>query len=52
MPKTIAKGIELDAAENAAVNEFVAVLDEQQFDPKPLLLSLQRAGIYLHEHVE
>jgi len=30
---------ELDAAENAAVNEFVAILGEQQFEPKPLLLS-------------
>ena len=28
----------LDDAENAAVNEFVTILDEQQFEPKPLLL--------------
>jgi hypothetical protein len=38
MLKTIAKGLELDCTENAAVNEFVAILDEQQFQPKPLLL--------------
>jgi len=30
---------ELDAAENAAVNEFVSILDEQEFEPKPVLLS-------------
>lgn len=38
MLKLIAKRIELDAAEDEAVNEFVTVLEEQQFQPKPLLL--------------
>lgn len=38
MLKAIPKGLGLDAAENAAVNEFVAVLEEEQFEPKPLLL--------------
>jgi hypothetical protein len=39
MLKTISSVSELDAVENAAVNEFVAILDDQQFYPKPLLLS-------------
>lgn len=39
MLKTTVNVSELDAAENTAVNEFVAILNEQQFEPKPLLLS-------------
>ncbi len=31
--------VNLDDAENAAVNEFLTILDEQRFEPKPLLLS-------------
>lgn len=30
---------ELDDVENAAVNEFLTILDEQRVEPKPLLLS-------------
>lgn len=31
--------VKLDDAEKAGLNEFLSILDEQQFSPKPLLLS-------------
>ena len=31
--------VKLDEAENAALNEFLTILDEQQVPPTPLLLS-------------
>jgi hypothetical protein len=39
MLKIDSKVVKLDDAENAAVNEFLTILDEQRFAPKPLLLS-------------
>jgi len=39
MPERDPNVVKLDDAENAALNEFLTILDEQRFAPKPLLLS-------------